>query len=125
MASKPRRRYDPKQIAEALTKSRGLVSLAAQMVGCGVTTIYDHMERNPEVAKAAQQATSAMLDVTEARLFQAINDGQSWAIMFYLARKGKERGYSERQELTGANGGPVETAKRMVLVFPGAEAAPK
>ena len=49
-----------------------------------------------------------MLDFAESKLFQKIKEGDSTAILFYLKTQGKARGYIERSEVTGANGGPVQ-----------------
>lgn len=38
-----------------------------------------------------------LIDLSESRLMQAINDGNLTAIIFYLKTKGKSRGYIEGQ----------------------------
>jgi len=41
-------------------------------------------------------------------LFENIRDGKTSETIFYLKTKGKNRGYVERQEITGADGMPTK-----------------
>jgi hypothetical protein len=40
-------------------------------------------------------------------LFKLIKEGNVAATIFYLKTQGKQRGYIERQEVTGADGAPI------------------
>ena len=42
--------------------------------------------------------------MAESQLVKGIQTGQSWAVCFYLKTKGRDRGYSERREITDADG---------------------
>jgi len=121
MAGKGRhhRRYQADEIAAALRSSQGLVTVAAASLGCAPGTIYNAIKKYATVRQALKDAREAMLDRAEARLFQKIDTGDNTAIMFYLKTIGKHRGYVERQETTGADGGPVELrVKGYVSVSP-------
>jgi hypothetical protein len=48
------------------------------------------------------------VDTAELKLRQAVINGEAWAVLFALRTKGKERGYVERQEVTGKDGGGIE-----------------
>ena len=37
--------------------------------------------------------------MAELALYKAIQDGEGWAVCFYLKTQGKQRGYIERQEI--------------------------
>jgi len=50
------------------------------------------------------------MDVAEAALLRAIQKGEAWAVCFFLKCKAKQRGYSERTEITGPAGKPVQVA---------------
>ena len=92
------------KIIKALKETNGLQSMAAQRAGVSVRTINRYANEFPSVAQAVKDAKEAMLDFTEAKLFQLIRDGDKIAIMFYLKTQGKARGYIERQEVVSTDG---------------------
>jgi len=103
-----RPRYTPAQVIAAIKANRGLISGVATALGCEPITVRRYADRHPTVAAALIEARNAMLDVAEASLFRQIGAGEGWAVKYYLSTQGKARGYVERQELTGKDGGPVE-----------------
>ena len=48
------------------------------------------------------------LDFAESALHDNIKNGKEASIIFYLKTKGKNRGYVERQEITGKEGEPIQ-----------------
>ena len=99
MANKPR--YTAQQVIAALQQTRGMVYLAAKQLRCDPDTIQNYCKRYPTVAAAKEAARGELLDVAELKLWQAVNNGESWAIAFCLKTIGKTRGYVERQEFSG------------------------
>lgn len=91
----------------ALKATKGSVYLAAERLGCSHQTVYNYIDRYATVKDAYEFESGRTLDVAELALYKAIQDGESWAVKFILSTKGKNRGYTERTELTGAEGGPV------------------
>lgn len=81
---------------DALQKSRGLVSVAAKLIGCSRQAINQRMVTHPEIKDAVYDATELQLDMTETALFAAIQRGEAWAICFYLKTRGRQRGYIEK-----------------------------
>jgi hypothetical protein len=109
---------------EALKRSSGIVSTAADMVGISRTTHYSWIDADPKYKEAVEEINEAAIDEAESRLRERMNgvevqkeskDGpviyelppDVTALIFYLKTKGKKRGYVERQEITGAEGGPL------------------
>jgi hypothetical protein len=88
----------------AIHKSRGLLTAAADALGCTRGAIYEAAKKHPEIQRAIEEARERTTDVAEGKLFQKINEGDNTAIIFYLKTQGKKRGYVERQEVTGAEG---------------------
>ena len=97
------------RIIEAIKASNGLLCMSAKRAGVGYTTLWRYIQDFPTVKQAVAEAKEGMLDFAESKLFQNIKAGDNTAIIFYLKTQGKGRGYIERQEVTGAGGGPLET----------------
>ena len=57
--------------------------------------------------RAVEHARGEVVDYAEQKLRPAILNGEPWAIAMALKTIGKSRGYVERQEVTGADGGAV------------------
>ncbi len=95
------------RMLEAVKKNGGAVYLAARELGCAPNTIYNRMERVPSIKQAVEDARGEVVDYAEQKLRLAILNGEPWAIAMTLKTIGKSRGYVERQEVTGADGGAV------------------
>jgi len=95
------------KIIEAVKDTHGLLTLTALKTGLGYRTVCRYAAENPAVKAAVEEAREGVLDVAEGKLYRKILDGNMTAIIFFLKTKGKNRGYSERQEITGADGEPV------------------
>lgn len=95
---------------EAIRKTKGLVTLAAKSLGCDPDTIRNYARRYKSVSAAIREQRESVTDIAEASLFTAIQQGCAWAVCFYLKTQGRERGYVERRELTGAEGAPIPIA---------------
>jgi hypothetical protein len=96
------------QIIKAVVATKGLIYQAAQKAGCAAKTIYARMKSSPRVAQAVEEQRGLLVDKGEQKLATAVGRGEPWAIQMLLKTLGKDRGYVERKELTGANGKPME-----------------
>ena len=65
---------------------------------------YNWMENDPAFAEEVEAIRQEQIDTVESALLNKIEGGDTTAVIFYLKTKGKERGYSERTELTGRDG---------------------
>lgn len=100
-------RYTTEQVIAALRQAKGMVTIAAQALKCEPRTVRNYIDRYPTVKQACDDERAQVLDIAELRLYQAIQDREPWAITFTLKTIGKDRGYVDRQEVTGANGAPL------------------
>lgn len=106
MANKER--YSVSQVIAALDATKGMKARAAKMLGCHHSTVTNYAQRHPTVAAALSQNREEMTDAAELSLYQAVLDGEAWAVCFYLKTQGKDRGYVERAEVGGVGGGPIQ-----------------
>lgn len=102
-------RYTVAQVIDALRKTKGMKGPAARILDCSWTAVDGYEKRHPSVQQVIREERESMTDVAELSLARAIQNGEAWAVCFYLKTQGKERGYVERQEHSGPNGGPIET----------------
>jgi hypothetical protein len=97
-------KYTDKQVVAALEKSLGVVSHAASALGTGRSTLSGRIERNPHLQGKLDDIREGWVDIAESKLMELIEKGQPAAIIFYLKCQAKDRGYVERQEVTGRDG---------------------
>jgi hypothetical protein len=99
--------YSTADIIKALEKTHGMVYLAAEDLGCAAMTIYRRAEKVQAVQDTINSYRGKLIDKAELKLEQAVLNGEPWAIQITLRTIGKHRGYVERQEVTGADGGAI------------------
>jgi hypothetical protein len=100
-------RYTVDQVIAALKAAGGIKLGAAMKLRCSPTTVQNYIDRHPEIGDAIVEIKQNTLDLAETKLVEQIGKGNMTAIIFYLKTQGKERGYIERVENTGANGKPL------------------
>lgn len=97
------------KIAEVYSKKAGNMSATAAALNIARRTLYYWRTNHPELDAMLKDVDEALLDFTESKLTEAINEGNLTAIIFHLKTKGKSRGYIEGQEITAT----VQSAKPM------------
>jgi hypothetical protein len=101
-------RYKKQELIDAIEKSEfGSKSEVSDLLACNVKTFNNYLKRYPDVAEAYEYRKERQKDFVEGKLFSEIKKGNITAIIFYLKTQAKDRGYVERQEVTGADGGAV------------------
>ena len=104
-------KFTDDEIEEALLAERGLITYAARRLGYSMSAIRERIAANPtRFAPILQEAREAVIDLAERSLQAKLEDGDLQATTFALRTIGRARGYAERTEITGADGGPVEYA---------------
>ena len=97
-------RYTEEQIKDALTKAGGFISMACKSLGCTRKTIYNYLDKFPELKDVVVDIREQYLDIAEAALIKNVKDGKSSDIKYFLNTQGKKRGYVERSELDLSSG---------------------
>jgi hypothetical protein len=101
-------KFTKEMVLCAIRGTYGNVSEVAKVLdGCTWETAKRYIMRWEETRVALAAETERALDFSESMMRKAIEDGDGKMIRFHLSTKGKNRGYSTRTEVTGANGEAV------------------
>ena len=73
------------------------MTFIADKIGCSRKALGNYIHSNPILQEAFSNAKDAMDDLAEVRLFEKINQGDLGAIMFYMPRQMRHRGYGDHQ----------------------------
>lgn len=100
-------KFTAQQMIDAIRGSRGIKSVAARRLGCVRQTVDRYIRDYPTVREVYEEERESLVDLAEAKLLESVNNSEWPAIKFVLVTLGKDRGYVERQEVTGPDGGAV------------------
>lgn len=98
-------RYSQEHVIEALRNSHGLKAPAARALGCHRNTVQEYCDRYPKIADVIQEERETMKDTGESALFKKVQEGEPWAVCFFLKTQAKDRGYIEKSETDITSGG--------------------
>lgn len=87
------------QVVNALRTAHGLKTGAAELLAIKFDTIERYIQRSPEALDIVDHWRKRRKDRAEYKLDEAIERGESWAIMFTL-KNAKDREYSDRVDHT-------------------------
>lgn len=93
--------------ADALRERRGHITLAADKLGVKYETLRKRVDRSPTLQAIMAEFQTRRVDNAELALDAAVLRGEPWAVSMVLKTLGKGRGYVERQEVTGKDGGEL------------------
>jgi hypothetical protein len=102
--------YKAQQFIDAIPGTGGIITAIARKVGCAWHTVKKYIDTYATVQAAYQDECESILDLAEAKVISAIKNDDGQMIRYYLSTKGKRRGYSERHETSGPDGGPIGLA---------------
>jgi len=97
-------RFTKTAVRIALEDARGIKSDAARKLGVSRQTLDNYMVRYPELKEVMDKARDSLVDAAESKLSMLVEAGEIRAVLFTLETLGKNRGYSKRTEVTGADG---------------------
>ena len=110
--------YTAEQVIAAISGSGGIKAIIAERLGCHRHTVDRYIANFPTVRDAWEQESETVVDYAETLLVTNIRLGlkrqretnepvDASDARWMLDRKGKNRGYATRQEVTGADGGDL------------------
>lgn len=83
-----------KELLAAIEGCRGIISTVAARLHVGWHTAERAINDSEKAREAMSDEEETTLDFVEGKAIQRINDGDGTMIRFYLATKGKKRGYT-------------------------------
>jgi len=96
-----------KEAIAGVKNSFGFVTEIAKKLKCSRMTIYRLMDEYPLMKEARDDEKEATKDFAEGKLLHNIKKGKEISLLFFLKTQAKDRGYIERSEITGPDGGPL------------------
>jgi hypothetical protein len=113
-----REQYTKPQFIKAIPGSGGIISTIAKRIGCDWATVKRRLDLDEELMELFQSERETVLDLAESVLITNIQlaakqqkqlgvPADTGDSKWILSRTGKHRGYSERQEITGADGDAI------------------
>lgn len=111
--------YKAQDFIDAIPTSGGIITTIAERVGCAWNTAYKYIHEYATIKAAYDDECERVTDMAESVLIHNIRlaakkqrekEGgpvDSADAKWYLTRKGKSRGYVERQEVTGKDGDTI------------------
>ena len=94
-----KKQFTAEEVAQAVKKAQGFVTVAARALGCTTRTIHNYRNTYKLVAEAFDESRETHLDFVEGKLMQQIKAGNIAGIIFYLKTQGRTRGYIERSQV--------------------------
>lgn len=85
-----------RKIIKAIPGTNGLISAIAIKLGVHYRTVLRYRDQNESVRQAIEEEKEKMLDTAETNIHKEIQKGDIDTSKWFLARKGKERGYTEK-----------------------------
>lgn len=98
------------EVEPLIDAHKGNVAKIAQALGVSRGTIWNRLSESAVLRDKLTDARETLLDDLEQTLYDKALAGDIAALIFALKTQGKHRGFTERTELTGQNGGPLEVA---------------
>lgn len=87
------------RIKECIPGTSGVLSELARRLGVSRQTVYTWINDYPEVSEAIEQERQIVLDLAESAIYRAVEGGDLSAAKYLLSTRGKDRGFSTRQEV--------------------------
>lgn len=105
--ARPKSDYDDEAIAMRLRDAFGNLTAAAKALNVSRAYLEKRIEASEYLQGVLKNAREQLVDLAEASLLNMVTGGHFGATRFTLKTLGKQRGYTERTELTGADGAPL------------------
>jgi hypothetical protein len=104
-----------KDVLEALANTSGIVASACKAANVSRMTYYRWYNEDPEFKEKADDIKELQKDFAESLILKKMKEGDTTMLIFYAKTQMKDRGYTERQEITGKDGEALLSTKEVDL----------
>jgi hypothetical protein len=94
-----KRHTKKRAMIQALEKSLGIVTSACNEIGIERKTHYRWLTEDESYRNRVADIENIAIDFAESKLYGNIKNGDVASTIFFLKTKGKQRGYTEKQEI--------------------------
>ena len=103
------------KVGEKLRELSGNMAAVARSFGVSRQSVFAFIKARPSLQAIVVECRETLLDNCESILHRAILSGAPWAVRLFLLTIGKNRGYVQRTEVSGREGGPVKHVVETVV----------
>jgi hypothetical protein len=100
-------RHTVAEVITAIDDSSGIKMDIARRLKVHRNTVENYLNRYPTARAAYNREVETVGDIAESVIIKAIRNDDIETSKWYLRMKAKDRGYTERHEITGKNGADV------------------
>lgn len=97
--SAPNRYLTAREVSVALRSANGSVVKAAESLNITTYRLTRFISSRPKFLELQNGYRSALIDLAESHLMDAIHNGERWAVQMVLKTLGKSKGYTEKSEI--------------------------
>lgn len=91
-------------LLQALANTSSIVSSACKAANVSRMTYYRWYNEDPDFREKADDIKELQKDFAESLILKKMKEGDTTMIIFYAKTQMKDRGYTERKEITGKDG---------------------
>jgi len=115
------RKYLAREVVSAIAETEGVVKAAADLLGCSPVTVYAYADRYPSVRAALEGGRRQLVAEAQGRLVDMMRDADHRyhykAVKDILVAYDEVTDWSNRSQVTGPAGGPLEIRGVKVINF--------
>jgi predicted transcriptional regulator len=101
-------KFTKKQIVDAIQNSAGIISDVAAALQCSRPTVYKYLDKYPDLKQMLDEQSNELVDMAESAAKKLVEERHPETVRFVLSTKGKNRGWTQRTEISGPDGGAIQ-----------------
>lgn len=100
-------KFTKTEFKAAILESKGIKSNIQKRLNCAYNTVNNYLNKHRDLMELFKAQREEIKDTLESKFMEAVEAGEIRAIIFGLETIAKDRGWTKRTEITGADGGAI------------------